>query len=265
MNKRDLENNNPFFTVITVVRNGDKTLQQCIDSIKSQSFRNFEYLVIDGGSSDSTIKIINSNSEIIDYCISERDDGIYSAMNKGLQISRGKFIGILNSDDFYQPDTLKKVREIILKDPDTSIIYGAMRYLSNLRFEHFIHFQELDKKMIFHPTCFVSREVYRRVGNFNTRYRIAADYEFMMRCRKLNEKFTGISEVLANFSEGGASSRHKLLSIFETAIIQLKYSNTSIYKIIANTFYVLVAVYLKPILLKLHILKIDSRRNIENF
>lgn len=254
VNKRDLENNNPFFTVITVVRNGDKTLQQCIDSIKSQSFRDLEYLIIDGGSTDNTLKIIESNSEIIDYCISEPDNGIYSAMNKALQISRGKFIGILNSDDFYQPDTLNKVREIILKNPETSIIYGALRYLSNMRLEHFIHFQELDKKMIFHPTCFVSRECYRRVGNFNTRYRIAADYEFMMRCRNLNAKFTGTLEVLANFSEGGVSSRHKLRSIFETAVIRVKYSNTSNYKIFANVLYVLVAVYMKPILLKFQIL-----------
>ena len=227
-------------------------MQRCIDSIREQSFKDFEYLIIDGCSSDDTIDVVKNNSEIVDYCASESDDGLYFAMNKGLALARGRFIGILNSDDFYEPDTLEKVKETILANPDTSIVYGAMRYRSDLNSKHFIDFTELDKKMIFHPTCFVSNSTYHRVGTFNTKYKIAGDYEFVMRCRKSDEKFVGIQDILATFSEGGESAKYKFKSVIETTKVHLKYSNESVIKIVVRSLYVLISIYIKLTLVNLH-------------
>ena len=227
-------------------------MQRCIDSIREQTFKDFEYLIIDGCSSDDTINVVENNSEIIDYCASESDDGLYFAMNKGLALARGRFIGILNSDDSYEPDTLEKVKETIIANPDTSIVYGAMRYRSDLKSKHFIDFTELDKKMIFHPTCFVSNATYHRVGNFDTKYKVSSDYEFIMRCRKSNEKFIGIQDILATFNEGGESAKHKFRSVIETTIVHLNYSNKSVVKIIIRSLYVLISIYIKLTLVKLY-------------
>ena len=179
---RNLGDKLPFFTIITVVRNGAHTLERCINSLRSQTFRDFEYLIIDGASSDKTHEIIEQNSDIIYLAISEEDEGLYFAMNKGLKLARGSYIGILNADDIYSPNTLELVRNAIKKNLNSNIIYGAMNYFNQSNQVHFIHSNELSKQMIFHPTCFISSDTYKKLGYFNTRYRVAADYEFILRC-----------------------------------------------------------------------------------
>ena len=238
----------PFFTIITVVRNGSETLQRCINSIKSQSFKEFEYLIIDGASSDGTLEIIRENADVISFAVSEEDQGLYFAMNKGLELARGKYVGILNADDIYFPNTLELVRDVILKDSNSDVIYGAMSYFSQPHKTHFIHSDELSKRMIFHPTCFVSNEAYKKHGNFNTKYRVAADYEFIMRCYKANAKFVGINSVLASFSDGGTSARLRLRSILETSEIQAKYNSESKFRRYTKLFRMLIATYLRAAL-----------------
>lgn len=238
----------PFFTIITVVRNGSETLQRCINSIKSQSFKDFEYLIIDGASSDRTLEIVRENADVISFAVSEEDQGLYFAMNKGLELARGKYVGILNADDIYFPNTLGLVRDVILKDSNSDVIYGAMSYFSQPHKTHFIHSEELPKRMIFHPTCFVSNEAYKKHGNFNTKYRVAADYEFIMRCYKANAKFVGINSVLASFSDGGTSARLRLRSILETSEIQAKYNSESKIRRYTKLFRMLVATYLRAAL-----------------
>ena len=238
----------PFFTIITVVRNGSETLQRCINSIKSQSFKEFEYLIIDGASSDGTLEIIRENAAVISFAISEEDQGLYFAMNKGLELARGKYVGILNADDIYLPNTLELVRDVILKDSNSDVIYGAMSYFSQPHKTHFIHSEELSKRMIFHPTCFVSNEAYKKHGNFNTKYRVAADYEFIMRCYKANAKFVGINSALASFSDGGTSARLRLRSILETSEIQAKYNSESKFRRFTKLFRMLIATYLRAAL-----------------
>jgi glycosyltransferase involved in cell wall biosynthesis len=238
----------PFFTIITVVRNGSETLQRCINSIKSQSFKEFEYLIIDGASSDGTLEIVRENAGVISFAVSEEDQGLYFAMNKGLELARGKYVGILNADDVYFPNTLELVQAVILKDSNSEVIYGAMSYFSQPDKIHFIHSNELSKRMIFHPTCFVSNETYKKHGNFNTKYRVAADYEFIMRCYKANLKFIGIDNVLASFSDGGTSARLRLRSILETSEIQAKYNSESKFRRYAKLFRMLIATYLSAAL-----------------
>jgi len=227
---RMTEVSQPFFTIITVVRNGSTTLQRCINSIKSQKFKDFEYLIIDGASSDETLEIIRENADVISFAVSEEDQGLYFAMNKGLKLARGKYIGILNADDVYFPNTLDLVKEAIRKDSNSDIIYGAMSYFSHPTQVYLIHSDELANRMIFHPTCFVSSETYKRIGGFDTKYHVAADYEFIMRCFKAGESFLGMKHPLALFNEGGTSAKLKFRSIMETSEIQARFNHESIYR-----------------------------------
>ncbi|MCX6016405.1 MAG: hypothetical protein NT020_12600, partial [Chloroflexales bacterium] len=127
---------------------------------------------------------------------------------------------------------------------NSDVIYGAMSYFSQPHKTHFIHSKELSKRMIFHPTCFVSNEAYKKHGNFNTKYRVAADYEFIMRCYKANAKFVGINSVLASFSDGGTSARLRLRSILETSEIQAKYNSESKFRRYTKLFRMLIATYI---------------------
>ena len=101
---------NPLISIITVVLNNEKYFQECLDSLHSQNYQNYEHIVVDGGSTDDTIKIIKKNEDKIDYWISEQDKGIYDGFNKGMSLARGEYIGFLNSDDkFYNNKTLNYV------------------------------------------------------------------------------------------------------------------------------------------------------------
>ena len=247
---RKSQNVPPFFTIITVVRNGATTLQKCINSIKAQTFQDFEYLIIDGASSDGTIELIRDNSDFISFAVSEEDQGLYFALNKGLKLARGKYVGILNADDIYFPNTLDLVQEAFRKDFNSDVIYGAMSYFSQPGQVHFIHSDELPNRMIFHPTCFVSSQTYKRIGEFETKYRIAADYEFIMRCFKAGEKFLGLRIVLASFSDGGISARLRFRSIIETSEIQARFNHESIYRRCIKLARMLFATYLRALLSK---------------
>ena len=105
----------PLFSIITVVYNGEKFLEKAITSVINQSYKDFEYIVIDGGSTDKSLEIIKKYEKKIDYWVSEKDKGIYDAFNKGMKVSRGKFIGFINSDDTYKKKCFKNYFKLLLK------------------------------------------------------------------------------------------------------------------------------------------------------
>lgn len=251
VNKIKHDTNVPFFTIITVVKNGGKSLQRAIDSLKAQTFQDFEYLILDGGSTDNTLEIIKNNSLSIDYSISRKDKGLYDALNQGVGLARGKFIGILHSDDIYEEDALSKVFKIIETDNKSSIIYGAIKFSKIQNKSFYISDDELYERMIYHPSCFVEKDLYLRIGTFNTRYRIAADYEFMLRCKVLGVKFLGKNTVIATFTENGLSSKHKFRSIIETSIIQTKFQKHLFVKHLILLIQLLVKQFFKECALKL--------------
>ena len=119
--------NKPLITIITVVLNGEKYLQETIDSIKNQTYKNYEFIVIDGGSTDKTLEIIKNNSNLIDYWVSEKDEGLYDAFNKGLNLARGDYIGIINSDDTYENDALHILTKYIAKNTNIDFIFGSVK------------------------------------------------------------------------------------------------------------------------------------------
>jgi len=231
MDKNIVDNlENPFFSIITVVKNAEDSIQKCIDSIEMQSFKNYEYIVIDGNSSDGTLDILALNSNKIDKFISENDQGLYFAMNKGLNLARGRYVGILNADDSYCDSALEQVYNTIIAEPSIEIVYGGIIDLGEGSREFYIDAQDLSKTMIFHPTCFVSRSLYSRIGLFDTKYKVAADYEFMTRAKRLGAKFKGIKGPIVFFSPGGYSSKQRYVSICETLAIQSEANGFSLFR-----------------------------------
>jgi glycosyltransferase involved in cell wall biosynthesis len=217
--------NSPLVTVITVVLNGESHLEKAIESVLGQSYKNLEYILIDGGSTDGTLDIIRKYEDRIAYWISEKDNGLYDAMNKGISKASGEIIGILNSDDWYEPEAVEIIVDHFRNHPSGGVYYGLLRVWEN---EHVQSIQGntdflLSKYNISHPTCFVRSDVYKQFGVFDTRYRIDGDYELMLRYRKNKVPFVFIERVLANFRIGGISITQDKKRIFEKLEIQKKY------------------------------------------
>lgn len=203
-----------LFSIITICFNSEKTIERTIKSVLNQTYKDYEYIIVDGGSTDGTMEIIKRYQALFGdklRVISEEDRGIYDAMNKGIRMSKGRIIGIVNSDDYYENDTLAKVSGMY-RGYDYTIIYGLIRcvmeekevmvYLKNPEF--------LEQDMIAHPACFITKKVYDEYGVYSLEYPYSADYEFMLRIRKEKEIcFVGIYEILSNFSMDGASSSIK--------------------------------------------------------
>jgi len=211
------------FSIITVTLNSESSIQRCIDSIRNQSLKNFEYIVIDGNSNDQTLQIIEKNRDVVSRVVSESDDGLYYAMNKGLKLAKGRIIGILNSDDEYLPDALHQVSLALHQNPECGVIYGSV--INSRQHDDIleIYINEIPVKMIPHPATFVTKETYGKLGYFNTNFRVAADYELILRCRKEGIGFQKIDLPLAVMRPGGYSAKHRFRSITETISLHFLY------------------------------------------
>ena len=201
----------PLVTVITPSYNSIQTIQNTFESIKNQTYQNIEYILIDGGSTDGTIELAKryQNDMIANMTIvSEADNGIYDAMNKGIHMAHGVLIGIVNSDDWYELDAVEQiVREY--NGDNYQVFYGMQRnYYKDMERTIFIHHHVfLREQMITHPTCFVTKKTYDDFGLFDTQYHSAADYDLMLRFWESGlVKFTPLYQIISNFRMGGMSS-----------------------------------------------------------
>lgn len=200
----------PRVSIVTAVYNGARHLEQAIASVANQDYPNLEYVIVDGGSTDGTLAIIERNQRHIHDWVSRRDDGLYFAMNEGIRRSAGEIVGIINCDDWYEPGAIQAVVEEYLESDRQTIIYGVTRYYDERGLDMILSYDHsrLPSRMINHPSCFVPRVVYDRVGLFDTRYRVAADYDFLLRAYRGGVSFRHVEKVLANFRLGGFSARH---------------------------------------------------------
>jgi glycosyltransferase involved in cell wall biosynthesis len=199
----------PLITIITVVYNGEKTLERTIKSVINQTYPNIEYIIIDGASTDGTVDIIKKHENHIDYWCSEPDKGIYDAMNKGIEKSSGELIGIINSDDWYEPDAINAIADRYIEKKEIGIYHGQMKRINagkGLLLKDKNPRLLVRGMIIHHPACFVHRLVYEKIGYFNTNYKIAADYDFLLRAYLNSIPFVFLTVILANMSFGGFSS-----------------------------------------------------------
>ncbi len=203
-------------SIITAVRNGAETLQGCIESVQSQTVP-AEHIIIDGASTDGTFDIVARYRSGIAKVVSEPDKGIYDALNKGIRMASGDVVGILHGDDFYAHErVLETIRDVFEKQ-NVDSCYGDLLYVYKNDTEKIIRYWRASEYrmgkfrygwMPPHPTFFVRREIYEKYGYFNTDFRIAADYELMLRfLEKCGISTYYIPEVLIKMRLGGASNR----------------------------------------------------------
>ena len=202
-------------SVITVVRNGADTISTCIRSIQSQTI-SVEHIIIDGGSTDRTLEIIEEYKSCIALVVSEPDNGIYDAMNKGLRLASGDVVGISNADDFYADlEVLERVADVFT-DQEVDSCYGDLVFTdfkdTNKIFRYWRTGEFKSEKFKWgwmppHPTFFVRREVYEQYGGFNIELGTAADYELMLRFLFKHGISTNyIPRVLVKMRVGGKSN-----------------------------------------------------------
>jgi len=208
--KCNLEKKKISVSIITPCLNSVGTIRDTIESVLNQTYAPAEYIIVDGGSTDGTLKIIKKYEPLFHgrlRYVSEKDNGIYDAMNKGIKMSRGKLIGIINSDDYYEKEAVEQA-VLHMSEEDCQVIYGYLRIIEKtgtVRYARVTH-ESLPKKMIGHSTCFVTRETYKQYGLFLEGLKVTADYELMLRLYRSNKVvFHLIPSVLANFRTGGAS------------------------------------------------------------
>lgn len=205
-------------SIITPSYNSVKTISDTINSIISQTHQDIEYLVIDGASKDETVAIVSEYQKKFPIrLISEKDAGIYDAMNKGVKMATGDIVGILNSDDFYYDNNvLSKINNVFKNNPDVDAVYGDLIYVDQdditkqTRYWKSGEYKESKINggwIIPHPTFFVRREVYERSSKiFDTSFSLAADYEFILRSLKVNKiRVKYLPEIIVKMRAGGAS------------------------------------------------------------
>ena len=215
-------------SVVTVVYNNTETIVSAIDSVLGQNYPNREYIIIDGGSTDGTLEKIRSYGNKIDLLISEPDRGIFDAMNKGLYNATGEVIAFLNSDDFYADNQVIDRVVAALQDDTVDAVFGDLHYVysDNTSRVFRVWKSGVYKQGSFlygwmppHPAFFAKRTVYERYGKFNTEFKIAADYELLLRLMHINKiNVSYLPEVLVKMRTGGVSNaglRNRLLANFE--------------------------------------------------
>ncbi|MFA7245506.1 MAG: glycosyltransferase family 2 protein [Candidatus Magasanikbacteria bacterium] len=203
-------------SLITISYNSAKTIEKTIQSVLSQTYTDIEYIIIDGASTDGTLKIFNKYKDKISKIISEKDKGIYDAMNKGISLATGDVVGIINSDDFYIDEfSIAKVMDCF-ENNKVDACYANLEYLNRENIDKKVRSWragEYDQKKLSsgwappHPTFFVKKEIYEKYGKFNLDFKIAADYELMLRFLIKGINIVYINENLVCMREGGHSAK----------------------------------------------------------
>lgn len=203
-------------SLITVSYNSDETIEETIQSVLSQVNVDLEYIIIDGGSTDGTLAIIDKYKDKIDILISEKDNGIYDGMNKGLQAATGDVIGILNSDDVFASNSVLEQVGNTFKESKADALYGDLVYVDRFdldivkrKWVSGIYRKGDFKKgwMPPHPTFYVKKEIYSKFGLFNLDFTSAADYEIMLRfIHKENIDLVYLPSIMVKMRQGGQSN-----------------------------------------------------------
>jgi glycosyltransferase involved in cell wall biosynthesis len=211
-------------SIITVTLNSEKYLEETIRSVISQDYKNFEYFIVDGGSTDATLKIIKKYEKYLSGWISEPDLGMYDAINKGIRRTVGDIIGIINSDDYYFPGAFTKaVKAFQDESLDQYIFWGDVLYEDG-EIAGWRDWNLTRGAFAPHPSMFCPRRIYERIGLYSLNYKLLGDYDFMYRAiHKHGIKPLYLREPIAFFRSGGMASKNILHSLFDELKVKLRY------------------------------------------
>lgn len=221
---------NPFISIITVVYNSEKYLEKTILSIAKQNSTIVEYIIIDGGSKDDTINIIQKHKQHIQKSISEPDNGLYDAMNKGLQMASGEYVWFINSGDkIYDTSTVESIAKIAQSQNFPDVIYGEtiiideneqeigprrLKVPKNLSWKSLI-----DGLVICHQSFIVKRNI---APKYNLKYKIAADYDWILKCLKNSKNVYNSKLILSRYLDNGFSKNNIPKALSERFVIMIK-------------------------------------------
>lgn len=216
----------PLISIITVCKNPGQALVDTVESVINQDFKDIQYIIIDSQSNDGTQKYLQNlkKKNLIDQLIVEKDSGIYDAINKGINLSKGDYIGIIHAGDQYTKNTFKNLVSSFYLNKD--IIFGSCE----IKFKKFSKIIKVKKKSIdnlnykmsiLHPSTFVKREIYKKIGLYSTNFKIASDFDFFKRALESNCNFLHTNEVIAQMSYGGISTQLKF-------VLKIAYENAEI-------------------------------------
>ena len=232
-------------SIITVCYNSEKTIEDTLKSVAQQTYQNIEHIVIDGNSKDSTNSIVQSYKESVDIHVSEPDEGLYDAMNKGIKLATGDVVGILNSDDvLYDQFVIKKIVDGF-SSPIVDAVYSDLIYVKEKNIDKttrlysskvFSYRTMMFGLMLPHPTFYVRRKFYDKFGGYKTNYRVAADFELIARFIKKGVKATRLPIISVKMREGGISSSGLLWRVHQNFEIVRACKENEIY---TNIFFVM--------------------------
>jgi len=226
-------------SIVTATYNCGRTLRASLDSLARQTYRKIEHVIVDGASTDDTLRLIENYAENVDYevkLISEPDEGVYDALNKGIKLATGDVVGLLHSDDMFASDRVIERIVEVLSSNEYDGCYGDIVYVDREDTSKMVRYWKAGKynrkKLLLgwmppHPTCFLKRSVYERFGLFDTSYKIAADYDFMVRILYTGGvRLAYIPEVITIMRSGGMSNKslkNRILVLRENYAVMKKH------------------------------------------
>lgn len=248
-------------SIITITYNSEKTLEETIKSILYQDYAEMEYILVDGMSVDGTLKIVDKHKNEKMKFISEKDNGISDAFNKGIALASGDIIGIINSDDMLLPGALKKVAKEFEENEDMDILFGNCIRFTNLVTDGYevVPSNNLEKMkysfLLLHPSIFVKKSAYNKYGVFDCNFRNAMDYELISKMYFKGAKFKYIDEALSAFRVGGISQTKFGLTMEEHRKIAKRNGGN----------FVLIQIYILKLYIRRYILAFLNMIKLESF
>lgn len=234
-------NDRPLVSVVTISRNSERTIRRTIDSVLAQTYHNIEYIIIDGGSTDGTVSIVKEYGQKISTFISEQDNGISDAFNKGIRLSKGEYIQLINADDVLAPDKIMCSLETFEKYPNAAFVFGDIikrtnngketRIQGDAKYARSIRYV---MNRVNHPTMLVKKKLYDNFGLFDPQWKTAMDYDWILRIHNAGMIGAYSSAIVVITESGGISDTNRFVAFKECRQISVHHG---MHPILAQFYY----------------------------